>query len=282
MSHRYKPPTPPDWRDQRAMLLEARKDLTAKWERLTPIEREERTEDLNELRNEVYQSISAGTLESYNRLIELLQDSRAAVKKARDDEARRYDLSKMAGEMTAIDLLLKVEKRRVENGDHGAVKSVQRLYDECLKSGDVNRIRGVCEILKGAAESWVGMVDHEAVLAINRLSDQAKRQLYTLRNETSEILAAQEAEELAAQYLARFHSGTYQEPGELQLTHEALEGPGNAYGNIWGNSPMQRAAKKLHFDQDGNIEILADDDPRITGIVMRAGEAQATEAPKEA
>jgi parvulin-like peptidyl-prolyl isomerase len=257
--------TQKSWLDHLEELKAARDEFRMYAGIMTQYEQSVIQRDIDARRAQAQPIIEAGILGEFQAAVAGYQAAQANLKQAKLAEARRFDTIKLKGEIEAVKALVDLALSSTSPAfgfGHGVSKAdhLKAIYQEAQESGDLLKRRAAAEVLRGINPE--GMTP-EVRMEINHLTHQAERDLNSLR--TTEGMTQAEAARLAAQdKVAESVEG-------VKITHAILDG--GSIDNLFVTGPLVKAYRRVKVI-DGELTVLAEDDPQVTGVEIRMNEKE--------
>lgn len=206
----------------------------------------------------VHGAIVGGAVSEFQRSLKQYQNQRSTFEQYKQAERKRFDTLRVSQERTAIIARVREIASSSENRDK--IKDLKDFYTE-LMDGDLNRQRAAAEVYQELGEmNLPGNDAHGGRLATNvgELTVKAKQQLAELRTTPDLERKGREVDNAL---------------GDLLSKHEQLRAAGLALGSdpanviVGGGSELAKNYRMLGV-KDGQLEIRAPDDWRVTGFYM--------------
>ena len=237
-----------DWRGKLDELKAMRAEYEKHFRIMTPYEAQVIGDQLKNTREQYLQEIAGGALSEYKQSIKNFEEKRAAYRKAQADEAKRWDGSKLAGEMQSIQMrvnqVIGADQSNPFDKQPPQDEELKRIYDEGVLSGDLYKQRAVLETFKGLSNN-PKVNNKQAAL---HLENQAAKIAPDVRI-TEEMLKAYDQTNDAWQEI---------EKKRVELVDVSVNlGMGNPDADVWNNNIFRKALYLVKRDnQTGEIKII--------------------------
>ncbi len=238
-----------DFIDELLVLKDYKDTLTKYAGIMTEFEKATHTNRIAAYRDEIHDRVIDGTLQNWNNAIANYQGKQAAYENAKKAEAARFDNVRLAAEIQAANTLVGMVVNQPDNAFIKSQKAdkVQALYQDAVQSGDVNKARAIMEVVSNLPQK-----------DLMPLARQAKNDLARLRS-TEQITQAEIEVKQAANDL---------KTNSRALVVKCAEILGESVSPFGNSGPLSKALARVREDETGQLEILAENDPRVTGVRM--------------
>jgi len=223
---------------------------------MSEYERKAAQRALSELRETSGPAVLGGALAEHEQALDLFRRAQGAVHQALAREIARWSPSKLLAELQVTQVLV---NQALQAGDFGGL---ERIYQEAKDSGDLHKLRAAGEVMKTALASAqaTGRTTQEQRAEINKLVQQAAGDLAELRR-TDEMHQAEQLAEDAWRHYSEIRT-------EARQAGQAINGEDPV--SFYATGPLARALKRVKHDaQTGQVRILREDDPAVTGIYIK-------------
>jgi len=168
------------WKGSFIEIARARAQYNKDYQVMTDYERMANLRHITERQHVVEQSIIAGTLAEVRAADAVVNDAFRAVQEAKAAETRRWDGTKLAGEMAVYGELVKRAVLAAGGPGPEASAAVKVIYDDARQSGDQHKARAAAEVITGLEHQFkTGSMDVD--LPMVTLSKAAQQDLKAIR-----------------------------------------------------------------------------------------------------
>jgi len=256
------------WREKLEYVKTARAHFAENVELMDAYNKKMIAESIQQNRDAWRQEIYEGASGELFGAVETYQAAGQRVKDARRAESKRWNVSRLADEMKLaqqeVHGIIELSNIAGFGADDSPVERLHELYQEAIEAGEAHKTRGALEIIRASAAGLLasGRFHGDDRSALNRLSKQADQDLRQLRR-TPEV---EQAESGAAEALR----GLQDKLSEFEAVGDLVEN--TSVGGGFSTGVFAKTLRRVQLDRFGNLTILEESHPDVTGVVFRGEE----------
>lgn len=253
------------WRDKYDLLKVANEQFREEAPIMTPLENKRTRESIARNRAAWYREVYEGATGEFFGAVNMVKDAEKRAADAKRAEYARWSSARLAEEMRAAEVqvtgIINMAKIAGLGDDNDPGAQIAEVLNQAAASGDIHRQRGALEIARAACAGLVasGQFSGDNKATLNRVARQATRDLAALR--VSPEMEEAETTRRAALDALNAKAAELREIGTVMDNANP--------DDVFSTSGYSRTLKKVRLDQAGNIEVLANDDPEVTGVIVR-------------
>jgi len=248
MNYRYSGrQAPQGWMAMVKYLKEAVVEENRVWNLMTDYEKLSIQESISEMREQYRPTIEAGALGNWWSVVRDLKAALATVEDEKRKNTNSWDAAQLAAEMQVA--VMRVNQAAKSDAGRFDLAAMQAIYQEAQEAQDRYKLRAVCEAMRSLVSQVPAVSDPDPYgtdprLVANRMANQAKRDLESLKNSEG-LVKAHAAAEVKVNELA-------QAKGVLLDAAEAL-GDMDMHNYNLHNTTFENAIASVKQDENNNF-----------------------------